>query len=98
MAHDLEADLDEVEQHGAQTDATREFPRRQPLFHFRQRELSDHAHFDSASCPTMRRQLNEIAATDRTRLFVAMLPLGRSSMPMSLFSSLWNCSLVPWSW
>ena len=43
MAHDLAADLDEVEQHGAQTDATRQFPRRQPLFHFRQRELSDHA-------------------------------------------------------
>ena len=48
--------------------------------------------------PMKRRQLNAMAASQRNRAFVLNVPLGMSSTPMSLFSSLWNCSLVPCAW
>ena len=53
---------------------------------------------DDFSCPSVRNRLKASMPHSSTTLFTQSLPEGSCSMSRSLFSSLWNCSLVPWSW
>ena len=84
---DLASDLDEVKQRRAEAVA----------------QLGGFFIVHRRHCDTQRRLAYEAEAVEshgrqpRTRAFVFRFPLGRSSIPMSLLSSLWNCSMVPWS-